>query len=170
MSKYAPRKVFILQNGEYIELTNEEFESRKESDSTYADKLLIPVQGCLLETDRTHYTDFYRDKERQRYLKKLDELHGLLSVDAFDNEDDNGTDYIQVETNDVADTVAHAMLIEKLRSVIYMLPEEEKELINLHFYLSVPQTEIAKIYGINQSSISRRISKILSKLKNLIEK
>ena len=170
MSKYAPRKVFILQNGEYIELTNEEFESRKESDSTYTDKLLIPVQGCLLETDRTHYTDFYRDKERQRYLKKLDELHGLLSIDAFDNEDDNGTDYIQIETDDVADAVAHAMLIEKLRSVIYMLPEEEKELINLHFYLSIPQTEIAKIYGINQSSISRRISKILSKLKSLIEK
>ena len=170
MSKYAPRKVFILQNGEYIELTNEEFESRKESDSTYTDKLLIPVQGCLLETDRTHYTDFYRDKERQRYLKKLDELHGLLSIDAFDNEDDNGTDYIQIETDDVADAVAHAMLIEKLRSVIYMLPEEEKELINLHFYLSIPQTESAKIYGINQSSISRRISKILSKLKSLIEK
>ena len=51
-----------------------------------------------------------------------------------------------------------------------MLTEEEKELINLHFYLSIPQTEIAKIYGINQSSISRRINKILIKLKNLMEK
>ena len=170
VKKYAPRKVFILQNGEYIELTNEEFERRKANDPTYADKLFLPVQGYLMETDRTHYADFYRDKERRRYLKKLDELHGLLSIDAFDNEDDNGTDCIQIETDDVADTVAHAMLIEKLRSVIYMLPEEEKELINLHFYLSVPQTEIAKFYGINQSSISRRISKILSKLKNLIEK
>ena len=170
MKDYAPRKVFVLENGEYIELTNEEFERRKATDPTYAGKLFLPIQGCLLETDRSHYADFYRDKERQRYLKKLDETHGLLSIDAFDNEDDNGTDYIQIETDDVADTVAHALLIEKLRSVIYMLTEEEKELINLHFYLSIPQTEIAKIYGINQSSISRRINKILIKLKNLMEK
>jgi RNA polymerase sigma factor (sigma-70 family) len=170
VKEYAPRKVFILANGEYIELTNEEFERRKASDPTYADKLFLPVQGYLMETDRTHYTEFYRDKERQRYLKKLDEIHGLLSIDAFDNEDDNGTDYIQIESDDVADTVAHAMLVEKLRSVIYMLTEEEKELINMHFYLSIPQTEIAKIYGINQSSISRRINKILIKLKNLMEK
>ena len=126
MKEHAPRKVFVLENGEYIELTNEEFEHRKVTDPSYADKLFLPVQGCLLETDRTHYADFYRDKERQRYLKKLDETHGLLSIDAFDNEDDNGTDYIQIETDDVADTVAHALLIEKLRSVIYMLTEEEK--------------------------------------------
>ena len=32
MKEYAPRKVFILANGEYIELTNEEFERRKASD------------------------------------------------------------------------------------------------------------------------------------------
>ena len=101
MKGYAPRKVFVLENGEYIELTNEEFEHRK-------------------VTDRTHYADFSRDKERQRYLKKLDEIHGLLSIDAVDNEDDNGTGYIQIETDDVADTVAHALLIEKFRSVIYM--------------------------------------------------
>ena len=97
--------------------------------ASYADKLFLPIQGCLLETDRSHYADFYRDKERQRYLKKLDEIHGLLSIEALDNEDDNGTDYIQIQTDDVADTVAHALLIEKFRSVIYMLTEEEKELI-----------------------------------------
>ena len=169
MKDYAPRKVFVLENGEYIELTNEEFEHRKATDPTYADKLFLPVQGCLLETDRSHYADFYRDKERQRYLKKLDEIHGLLSIDAFDNEDDNGTDYIQTETDDVADTVAHAMLIEKLRSVIYMLTEEEKELINLHFYLSIPQTEIAKHMGMSQQAVSKRIRKICAKLKKMLD-
>ena len=32
MKEYAPRKVFILENGEYNELTNEEFEHRKVTD------------------------------------------------------------------------------------------------------------------------------------------
>ena len=30
---------------------------------------VIPIQGCLLEVVREQYTDFYRDKERWRYLK-----------------------------------------------------------------------------------------------------
>ncbi len=33
------------------------------------DKLFIPVQGCLLEVVREQYADFYKDKERWRYLK-----------------------------------------------------------------------------------------------------
>ncbi len=39
------------------------------SDQTYMDKLFIPIQGCLLEVVREQYTDFYRDKERWRYLQ-----------------------------------------------------------------------------------------------------
>ena len=129
MKKYAPRKVFILENGEYIELSNEEFERRKENNPTYADRCFIPVQGFLLEVSREQYEDFYRAKERQAYLRRLDLKYGLLSIDAFDSEDDNGTDYIQAETEDVAETVAHLLLLGKLRSVIAMLPEDEKELI-----------------------------------------
>jgi hypothetical protein len=43
VKEYAPRKVFVLENGEYIELTNEEFEHRKATDPSYADKLFLPV-------------------------------------------------------------------------------------------------------------------------------
>ena len=64
MKKYAPRKVFILENGEYIEITNDEHESRVESDLTYANRFFIPVQGYLLEVDQEHYEDFYRTKDR----------------------------------------------------------------------------------------------------------
>lgn len=35
------------------------------------------------EDVREQYTDFYRDKERWRYLKKLDTKHSLLSLDGF---------------------------------------------------------------------------------------
>lgn len=61
--KYVPRKVFILENASYAELTYEEFRRRKEADESYQNKLFIPVQGCLLETDREHYKAFYKEKE-----------------------------------------------------------------------------------------------------------
>ena len=70
--KYASRKVYIKENGGYTELSYEDFCRCRETDGAYKDKLFIPVQGCLSETKQTHYIEFYRDKERWRYLKKLD--------------------------------------------------------------------------------------------------
>lgn len=64
MKKYAPRKVFILENGEYIEITNVEHESRLDNDPAYANRFFIPVQGFLLDVDQEHYEDFYRTKDR----------------------------------------------------------------------------------------------------------
>lgn len=78
MVKYAPRKVYIRESGGYVELSYTEFCRCRESDQTYMDKLFIPIQGCLLEVVREQYTDFYRDKERWRYLQKLDTKNRLL--------------------------------------------------------------------------------------------
>lgn len=83
MVKYAPRKVYIRESGGYVELSYTEFCRCRESDQTYMDKLFIPIQGCLLEVVREQYTDFYRDKERWRYLQKLDTKNRLLSLDGF---------------------------------------------------------------------------------------
>ena len=41
------------------------------------------MQGCLIEVVREQYTDFYRDKERWRYLQKLDAKNSLLSLDLY---------------------------------------------------------------------------------------
>ena len=78
MVKYAPRKVYIRESGGYVELSYTEFCRCRESDQTYMDKLFIPIQGCLLEVVREQYTDFYRDKERWRYLQKLDTKNKLI--------------------------------------------------------------------------------------------
>lgn len=83
MVKYAPRKVYIRESGGYVELSYTEFCRCRESDQTYMDKLFIPIQGCLLEVVREQYTDFYRDKERWRYLQKLDTKNRLLNKSKF---------------------------------------------------------------------------------------
>ena len=70
--KYAPRKVYIKESGGYVELSYTDFCRRRQADKGYMDKLFIPVQGCLLEVVREQYADFYRDRERWRYLQKLD--------------------------------------------------------------------------------------------------
>lgn len=167
--KYAPKKVFILENGNYIELTYAEFQLRKENDPSYGSKWFIPVQGCLLETNREQYADFYREKERQKYLCKLDEDIGLLSIEAFDTETDNGIDYIADTSEDIAETVAHTDLLDRLQKALQLLNTDDRDLILLHFYRNIPQTGIADRLGISQQAVSKRICKIGEKIKKLIE-
>ena len=171
MVKYAPRKVYIRESGGYVELSYTEFCRCRESDQTYMDKLFIPIQGCLLEVVREQYTDFYRDKERWRYLQKLDADNSLMSLEAIENADDsgNGFEFIADETVDVAETVVRRMMLDKLKSSLTLLSEEERTLIQQHFYEGKSQVELSRIYGINQSSVSRHIMKILQKLKKLLE-
>ena len=60
-------------------------------------------------------------------------------------------------------------MAEKLRSVLLLLSEDEQLLVRRHYYEEIPETELAKIYGISQQAISKRMLKIRAKLKNLIE-
>ena len=110
MVKYAPRKVYIRESGGYVELSYTEFCRCRESDQTYMDKLFIPIQGCLLEVVREQYTDFYRDKERWRYLQKLDTKNRLLSLDGFTDSEGNPLDFITDEAVDIAETVVNAVM------------------------------------------------------------
>ncbi len=170
--KYAPRKVYIKENGGYTELSYEDFCRRRETDRAYKDKLFIPVQGCLIETEQTHYIEFYRDKERWRYLKKLDTDNSLLSLEAVESDDDNGNgfEFIADEAVNVAETVVHRIMLDKLRSAISLLSEDEQSLVNAIFFRGLSEREWSKASGIPQKTINDRKRKILSKLKKLLEK
>lgn len=58
--KYAPKKVFVLDNGSYTELSYEKFCSHKENDVSYVDKFFIPLHGMLMEVTEETYRDFYK--------------------------------------------------------------------------------------------------------------
>lgn len=60
--KYAPKKVFILSDGEYMEISYEKLCSLKK------DRRFVLLHGMLMEVSEDTYQDFYRDKRRQKYL------------------------------------------------------------------------------------------------------
>ena len=167
--KTTPRKIYIIEDGSYTELSYQDFCHRKETDKSYLDKLFIPVQYCLIETDRAHYTEFYRDKERWRYLRKLDSAHHLLSIEAFEN-DDNIVDAITDEAANIEETVAHRMILNKLRASLTLLSKDEQELLNAIFFRGLSEREWSSILGISQSTVNYRKRKILTKLRKLLEK
>lgn len=167
--KYAPKKVFIIENGGYREISYEELRRRTEEIPAYADKLFLPLHGMLMEVTKDDYADFYKAENRQKYLSRQAAANGDISYDMLTTDDFNGEDILIDDSDDIAVQVEHRIMTEKLKYAIYTLPTDEQELIRLHFFKDVPQTEIAKLYGVNQSNVSRKISKILSKIKKLIE-
>ena len=167
--KYAPRKVYIKENDGYIELSYKDFCRRRQADQSYMDKLFIPMQGCLLEVVREQYVDFYKEKERWRYLKKLDTNHKLLSLEGFTDSEGNVLDFVVDEAVDVAETVFRAVMVDRLKTAVSLLSNGEQALINAIFFEELSEREVGLQLGVTQGVVNKRKAKILAKLRKIIE-
>ena len=167
--KYAPRKVYIKESGGYVELSYTDFCRRRQADQSYMDKLFIPVQGCLLEVVREQYADFYKEKERWRYLKKLDTNHKLLSLEGVIDSEGNMLDFVIDETVDVAETVVRAVMVDRLKAALPLLSDSEQTLIQAIFFEELSEREVGLRLGVTQSVVNKRKAKILAKLRKIIE-
>ena len=167
--KYAPRKVYIKENNVYVELSYKDFCCRREFDQSYLDKLFIPVQGCLLEVVREQYADFYKEKERWRYLKKLDTNHSLLSLEGFTDSEGNALDFVIDEAVDVAETVVHAVMVDRLKAALPLLSDGEQAVVKAIFFEELSEREVGLRLDITQSVVNKRKAKILAKLRKIIE-
>ena len=168
--KYAPKKVFILEDGSYKEITYAELCCLTKNESAlYADKLFIPLHGMLMEVTEDTYKDFYKDKRRQKYLYEQSEENGDISYDMLTTDEFNGADILIDNSIDVAAQVENKIMSDKLKQAILMMTEDEQLLIYRHYYAGISETELAFLYGISQQAVSKRIGKIRAKLKKLIE-
>ena len=167
--KKQPKAVYIIENGEYTELTYEEFRRREQICPLYADKLFLPLYGRLMEVSKEDYEEYYRQRNRQIYIDRRASRNGDVSYNALSTDEFNGEDILIAEQPDVCDTVVESIMTDKLKEAILKLTDEEQLLIYRHYYADIPGTELAEIYGVSQQAISKRIAKIRAKLKNLLE-
>ena len=116
-----------------------------------------------------NYVEFYRDKERWRYLKKFDTDNSLLSLEAFEDNDDSRIDFIADEMVNVEETIIHEMMLDKLKSALSLLSESEKALIQAIFFEGLSERELAKKEGVNHNAVHKQKIRILTKLKKIIE-
>lgn len=166
--KYPPKKVYILEDGQYIELTYREFCERREADASYQDRHFIPVQKVLIETSAEAYKDFYRELERIQYLRKRDERVGLLSLEAFDSEGGDSENMIPDVDLDVAEAAVTGVMLDRLRECMHLLSDEELELVHALFYEELTEREYAKRKRVYHNAIHKRKARILAKLKKLM--
>ena len=95
------------------------------------------------------------------------------SFDALDNTnfDENAEDAFAIDDSEPLDEkIMRKIMIEKLPEAISILNDEEKELIQQIYFNHISDNELSRYYGVNQSTITRRKTRILKKLKNFFEK
>lgn len=167
--KYAPKKVFILENGKYKEITYSELQKLEQSDKSYAEKFFLPLYGMLMEVTAETYKAYYKDKRRQKYIDERSLLNGDVSYDALDTDETLGAEVFADTKTDVEAAVINKMTVAELRKAFLLLSPDEKKLLIEHFFDEKSQVELSKQYGVNQSSISRKINRIIAKLKKFLE-
>lgn len=167
--KNAPKKVFVLENGNYKELSYEDFCLFKENDISYADKLFIPLHGMLMEVTEETYRNFYKSKRRQKYIDERSAENNDFSYDMLTTDDFNGEDILIDTSQEIDEAVIHKIMLDKLHDSLVLLSDDEQKLINALFYRNLSEREWSAETGIPQKTINDRKRRILIKLKKLLE-
>lgn len=89
--EYTPKKVFVLENGTYLELSCSEF---RQKGDTYSGRWFIPSHGMLMEVPEDAYKAFYKRKRRDKYLKERSKGNGDFSYDMLTTDEFNGEDIL----------------------------------------------------------------------------
>lgn len=168
--KYAPKKIFILEKGNYKEITYGESKQLEQADKSYMDKFFLPLHGMLMEVTQETYKEYYRDERRQKYIDERSRLNGDVSYNALDTDETLGEDVFADEKTDVEAEVINKMTVAELRKAFLLLSPDERELIKILFIDGVTERKASEIYSVSQVAIHKRKNRILAKLKDFLEK
>lgn len=167
------RDIFIFNNRNnpaegYYQITEAELQLYKKS---YDGKpFIINLGYALMEVTEADYKEFYRVRRREKYIQEEAIRIGEFSYNAFDTEAYDGASAIADDSEPLEDSVIRKMIIEKLSEAVATLSDNEKELIQQIYFNHISDNELSRYYGVNQSTITRRKTRILKKLKNFFEK
>lgn len=163
--EYDDHKCFVFSAAGYEEITYSELCRRCNEDKSYESKQFIPLHGMLLEVAPEQYKEFYKEQRRQKYLVEQSIENKDISMDVWLTDNLNRADVLADNAMNTADIAERNILLEQLCEAIRNLTEEEQHLIHRYYYYEQSETELAKVYGISQQAVSKRLQKVLKKLR-----
>ena len=78
-------------------------------------------------------------------------------------------DFVVDEAVDIAETVVHAVMVDRMKTAMLLLSDSEQALIQAIFFEELSEREVGLRLGITQSVVNKRKAKILAKLRKIIE-
>lgn len=131
-------------------------------------KYTLVVKKQRAEVSEDVYRAYHKEREAERYQRKL--IHqNELSLERF-QEDGVNADYLIVRVQpDIVDKLIQREQLQALYLALRLLSVEERSLVEELFFNEKSESQLARSIGVNQSTVSRRLAKILLKLKDLME-
>lgn len=158
---------YIKDHSKYRKMTYGELKKMKELDpEAFSKRWFIPVGGALLEVG---HQDFYRDKERQDYLKVLDEEYRAISYETLKEQTHREKEAISVKEVDVHKIVETSLLLEELRKALSQLNKDETALIKAFYFEDQTVKGLANRRNVSIDTIYKQRKRILQKLRKMIE-
>lgn len=167
-------KCFIkIKANMYEVISYKELKEKRNKYSTYKNKYFIPIQNKLLEVTKIEYKEFYKEVERYKYVKKLEENNGLISINEIElnsKEDRTRVEEVIADPNcNVEFEVLRKIEVEELKNALLKLDKEEYELIKELFYNNKTIRQYAEMIDTPFTTIESRKDKILMKLKKYLK-
>lgn len=168
--KYTPKKVFILVNDNYKEITYIELQKLEQTDKSYAEKFFLPLHGMLMEVTEEDYKEYYKYNRRQKYIDECSRKRGDVSYDALDTDETLGAEVFADMKTDVEAAVINKMTVAELRKAFLLLSPDERELITAIYIQNLTEREYAKQKGVYHNAVHKRKLRILEKLKKFLDR
>lgn len=131
-------------------------------------KYTIVVKHQRVEVSKTIYHAYHQAREAERYQNKV-ARHFELSLERFQEDGVHVELQFTLYQPSVEDKLIAQEQLQKLKLALAVLDPEEKLLIHELFFNEKSESQIACNFGVNQSTISRRLAKALLKLKYFME-
>lgn len=128
----------------------------------------IVVNQQRVEVSEDVYRAYHKAREAERYQKKQAYKYER-SLERFQEEGVNIEYHSTLTLQSVEDTVLHEAQISRLQAAIHSLSIDKQILLRALFFYQMSESELAKLLGVSQSTISRRRSSVLRELKNRME-
>ena len=167
--KYAPKKVFILENGKYKEITYSELQKLEKSDKSYAEKFFLPLYGMLMEVTAEDYKEYYKDKRRQKYIDECSRKRGDVSYDALDTDETLGAETFEDKSINIEKQVEDKIMNSVLNKALKLLSPKDYTLIQMFFYENYSERTLSKKYGISRPALHKKLQKIFYQIKQFMK-
>lgn len=127
------------------------------------------VRGKRISVTKEVYKAYYQCRDREKYLDKLAEVNNI-SIESCSERGISVEYIISAAEDSLEDKIITEMLIVKLRLCVKMLDESERMLISELYLQGKSERQLSKETGIPAMTIHDRKSRILKKLKKMMEK
>ncbi len=125
------------------------------------------VKGQKVEVSEEVYRAYVQPERKQRMREhRAKEKISVMSLEALSEKGFELEDGTQDFESGLIENEEHTEEISKLHAAIEQLSERDRQIVQLYFFESKTQQEIADVLGVSQQAVQKRLDKVLGRIKN----